>query len=287
MKKFFCSVAAAMIIISSSFLISRDCQKLITLAEVLIREGISKLELVFEDYFDTLDERVWTKVVGVRNGGFWSGNQVFVEDGKLIIRAEHRPDGEYGDGYYTGAVNTSKSHEFKYGYFETRCKPTPACGVWSAFWLLCAGVEDETDYGRNGAEIDIFEAAYYGFPSGLRDYVVSGVHYDGYKSAHKGQFCVPYRVNNLHGEFHTFSLLWTETSYVFFIDGLQYWNVKNPKAISQVPEFMKLSSEVGGKNGNPNNRGNINTWSGDIRDNEEGTLPADFVIDYVKVFKFA
>lgn len=33
---------------------------------------------------------------------------------------------------------------------------------------------------------------------------------------------------------------------------------------------------------NPNNQF---TWSGDIRNNPDGTMPVDFVVDYVKVYQ--
>lgn len=286
MKKIMLTIAAAVLFFGAAVVFVRDNQSLVTLAEALKKEGINGLELVFEDKFDFLDENVWTKVTATRNGGHWTENQVFTENGNLIIRTERLTDGELGDGYYSGAVNTSSSHEFKYGYFETRCKPTPVCGAWSAFWLLCGGIMDEADGGRNGAEIDVFEAAYYGYPSGMRDFFVACVHYDGYDSAHKGHSCVPYRVQNLHGAYHTFALLWTKDAYIFFVDGVQFWQLKNSNAISQVPEYIKFSSEVGGKNGVADNKNNKNTWSGDIHDNAEGVLPADFVIDYVRVYRF-
>ena len=33
---------------------------------------------------------------------------------------------------------------------------------------------------------------------------------------------------------------------------------------------------------NPNNQF---TWSGDIRNNPDGTMPVDFIVDYVKVYQ--
>ncbi len=43
---------------------------------------------------------------------------------------------------------------------------------------------------------------------------------------------------------------------------------------------MILSVEVDGVDGKP-----VFGWSGNIKNNSQGTLPIDFVIDYVKVYQ--
>lgn len=69
---------------------------------------------------------------GMRRGGYWLADQVFTQNGTLVIRTEER-DGKF----YTGAIDSSGKLEKKYGYFETRCKLPKGLGIWSAFWLLC------------------------------------------------------------------------------------------------------------------------------------------------------
>ena len=44
---------------------------------------------------------------------------------------------------------------------------------------------------------------------------------------------------------------------------------------------MILSVEVDGVGGRP-----VFGWSGNIENNPEGTLPVDFVIDYVRVYEY-
>ena len=67
--------------------------------------------------------------------------------------------------------------------------------------------------------------------------------------------------------FHTYSLLWTPTEYVFYMDGKETWSTK-AGGVCQVPLYIKLSDEVG-------------DWAGDIK---KVQLPDEFLVDYVRVF---
>lgn len=51
------------------------------------------------------------------------------------------------------------------------------------------------------------------------------------------------------------------------MDGKETWRTK-AGGVSQVPEFMKLSDEIG-------------SWAGDIK---KATLPDQFLVDYVRVY---
>ena len=50
--------------------------------------------------------------------------------------------------------------------------------------------------------------------------------------------------------------------------------------ISQSPEYLILSVEIGGSNGQPDPK----SWAGDIKDNDD--LSADFVVDYVRAYQY-
>ena len=80
-------------------------------------------------------------------------------------------------------------------------------------------------------------------------------------------------------------MLWTKDEYVFYINGKETWRTKF--GVSQVPEFLWLSVEIAGKgdSADPENAGNEFTWAGDIRNNPDSTMPADFVVDYVRVYQ--
>ena len=72
---------------------------------------------------------------------------------------------------------------------------------------------------------------------------------------------------NVMEGFHTFSLLWTPTEYVFYVDGKETWRTK-AGGVCQVPLYIKLSDEVG-------------DWAGDIK---KVKLPDEFLVDYVRVY---
>ncbi len=68
-------------------------------------------------------------------------------------------------------------------------------------------------------------------------------------------------------DFHDYGLVWTPGEYVFLVDGREVWRTK-AGGVSQVPEFIRLSEEIG-------------EWGGDIRKAE---LPDYFEVDYVRVY---
>lgn len=254
---------------------------------------LSNMKLVFEDDFDgELDTSVWDTSgdAGVRRGGYWDPAQCFTQDGNLIIRTEYKENGTYGPGWYTGSCYTRDLKEFTYGYFEVRCKAPAAEGLWSAFWMQSPTMGDETEGGKNGAEIDIMESPYYNDPKmpakKYRNTTLHTVHIDGYGDAHKSRDSGEYKVDHdMYSEFNTYGLLWTEDEYVFYINGQETW--RTDFGVSQVPEYLWLSVEIAGESdsADPENSDNQFTWAGDIRNNPESAMPADFVIDYVRVYQ--
>lgn len=255
---------------------------------------LSNMELVFEDDFDTkIDKSTWdtTAPTPERRGGYWDPDQCFVKDGNLIIRTEYKKDGKYGAGWYTGTCRSKDLKEFKYGYYEVRCKVPPAQGLWSAFWMTCDSMSDVTDGGKNGCEIDIMESPYYNDPKmsaeKYRNTTMHTLHIDGYGKEHKSRMSKHYQVqNDMYNEFNTYGLLWTEDEYVFYINGKETW--RTSWGVSQVPEYLWLSVEIAGETGtaNPSNPNNKYTFAGEIEKNENKTTPYDFEVDYVRVYQF-
>jgi beta-glucanase (GH16 family) len=251
----------------------------------------------FEDNFDgaKLDTTYWTarnhldtgspeqteKEKALRRGGYWDPDQVFVENGNLIIRTEYKSDGKYGAGYYTGIAETPGLFEQRYGYFEVRAKLPAAQGMWAAFWLLCDGMRSEANGGLDGAEIDIFESPNYHWPA-MKNTVTHAVHADGYGDKLQSKGSDNFKVPKPYTTFNTYGLLWTADEYIFYINGKESWRT-GAFGPSRVPEYMMLSCEVEGKDGKPYPGGD---WTGDI-EKSKSDLPADFVIDYVKVWKRA
>jgi hypothetical protein len=91
-------------------------------------------------------------------------------------------------------------------------------------------------------------------------------HWDGYGKDHESEGKVV-RVPGVMKGWHTIGLLWLPEQYVFYVDGKETWRTK-AGGVSQVPEYMLLSDEVG-------------PWGGDIR---KAKLPDAFLVDYVRVY---
>lgn len=215
--------------------------------------------LAWADEFDgsRIDPSRW-EVIGdsKRRDGWWVKEDSFVDgQGHLVLRT--RKD---GDRYTCGAVRTRGRFEHAFGYYEVRCQLPRQPGHWPAFWMMCDGVGKVGDDGRDGTEIDVVEVPW-------RDGTITmNLHWDGYGKEHQSAGTKVKLPELLQG-FHTFGLLWTKDEYVFYADGRETWRSR-AGGVSQVPEFLKLTEEIG-------------TWGGDIT---QARLPDEFVVDYVRVY---
>lgn len=256
--------------------------------------NLEGMELVLDEQFDgELDPTIWntTPETPERRGGYWDPAQCFTQDGNLIIRTEYKEDGPHGPGWYTGTCSSKNLKEYTYGYFEVRCKAPAAEGLWCAFWMQSQTMFDVTEGGKNGAEIDIMESPYYNDPQmpaeTYRNTTMHTIHIDGYGEEHQSVTSSQYLVGyDMYNEFNTYGVMWTEDEYIFYINGQETWRT-DWGGVSQAPEFLWLSVEIAGEtnSANPANPNNQFTWAGDIRNNPEGTMPVDFVVDYVKVYQ--
>ena len=223
-----------------------------------VAEG-KKLTLVWQDEFSgaTLDETKWNKLGDwKRRDGFWVKEDAYLSGkGTLLLRTK-----KDGDRYTCGAINSRGKFEHRFGYYVARCKMPSEPGHWPAFWMMCSGVNQVGDDGRDGTEIDIMEIPW-------RDgKITMNLHWDGYSKDHKSagtKITLP----ELKEGFHDYGLLWTSTEYVFYVDGREFWR-SSAGGVSQVPEFLKLTEEIG-------------TWAGDIA---KARLPDYFEVDYVRVY---
>lgn len=59
---------------------------------------------------------------------------VFLKDGKLVIRAKKEQDGERE--YTSAKINTCQKASWTYGYFEFRAKLPRGQGSWPAIWMM-------------------------------------------------------------------------------------------------------------------------------------------------------
>jgi alpha-L-fucosidase len=215
--------------------------------------------LAWSDEFEgtAVDQSKW-ELLGdwKRRDGFWVKEDSYLDGkGNLILRTKRD-----GDRYTCGAVRTKGKFEHRYGYWVCRCQFPKQPGHWPAFWLMTMSQGKVGDEGRDGTEIDIMEKPW------RDDRTTQNLHWDGYGKDHKSagtQFSVP----GLNEGFHTFGLYWTPEEYVFYVDGRETWRTK-AGGVSQVPEYAKLTEEIG-------------KWGGDIA---QASLPDYFTVDYVRVY---
>jgi beta-glucanase (GH16 family) len=220
-------------------------------------------KLAWSDEFDgpTVDESKW-EIFGSdrpqrRRDGWWVKEDAYLDgQGHLLLRT--RQD---GDRYTCGAVRTRRKFDHTYGYWVARCKFPEQPGHWPAFWTMPAnGVGRVGDEGRDGTEIDIMEKAW------LTDHINHALHWDGYGKNHKSS-AKKIEIPGVSKGWHAFGLHWTKEQYVFYVDGKETWRT-SAGGVSQVPEYAKLTEEIG-------------PWAGDIK---TAILPDYFTVDYVRVY---
>ncbi len=230
-------------------------------------EGRS-LKLTFEDNFDgdTLDETKWERCPEWKRQDlncYWDNDMSYLDgEGNLILETSYD---EAADKYLCGAVRSKGKYEQAYGYFEIRCTVNTVPGYWTAFWLMGESVASINNGGIDGTEIDIMESPYFADKK-----ISHALHWNGYDFYHKsmGQNV---SVDIYDGEYHKFSLLWTEDEYVFFADGEETWRTSAEDALGtcEVPLYIKITTETG-------------SWT--MPDGGVAGLPDYMKIDYVRAY---
>jgi len=217
-------------------------------------------ELVWEDEFNgtSLDSSKWkVRGVGPRAIAYVSEEAVKVEDGLLKLFALKK-----GDTLLGSAVGTQDLFMSKYGYYECRAQVQASKGVWAPFWIQSTDISKGEDPKIYGAEIDILEC----FRKLGDDIVSHNVHWaygPHQQSTHGMQSYLP----GVGKGFHLFALEWTPEKYIFYVDGLKFYEVT--KGISQIKEYLILSMEY------PNS----------LEEIKETVFPDVFLVDWVKVYQ--
>ncbi len=239
--------------------------------------------LTFEDDFNGTDKKVNTNKWEIQeynrknndNGpdGYWKKDHVY-KDGKgnLVIKFDEiknqNGDGDAND-YATGMIRSKNKFEQTFGKYEIRCKLPKQKGWWVSFWLMSDGVVSEENGGKDGAEIDVFE----GF--GWNDTVYHTVHWDGYADKHRSTYNFS-KLDN-RDDYHTYTLIWTPTEYQYYVDGKLAWVTKGG-GVSEVNEYLKITGECSTYDWFA-----TKSWAENPKDAE---LPDEFLVDYVKVYKY-
>lgn len=225
------------------------------------------MRLVWSDEFsgNQLNANFWKYEKGA---GGWGNNEleeytdspenVFIENGRLNIRALKDANGKYT----SGRIITSGKKEFTYGRIDIRAKMPVGKGIWPALWMLGSNISS-VGWPACG-EIDIME--YLGHESTK---VYGTAHYDenGHKS--KGDSYI-LSSGNFNEKFHVFTLMWQDFTMVWYVDYHKYFEFNSYYPFNN-PFFFIMNVAVGGNwPGNPDNT---------------TTFPQTMVVDYVRVFQ--
>ena len=231
-------------------------------------------KLVFEENFEgpNLNLSKWEYDIG--NGVWGWGNDeqeyyrknkenIDIENNQLHIKAKVE---SYGNKEYTSGKRTTKHiFQFTYGYVEAKIKLPIGKGIWPAFWMLGANIDDINwpDCG----EIDILEAI------NVEKKIYHTLHWRNGDTNEQGDKGDNKEVENID-EFHIYGLKWTEEEISMYIDNIESFKISLSDTKTEAfnkPFYLLLNLAVGG------------LWPGYEIDNS--VFPLEMVIDYIKIYQ--
>lgn len=235
---------------------------------------------VWADEFDGAagalpDASRWTFDVG---GDGWGNAQLEYDldspdnasldgDGHLVITARKQ---SFDKNFYTSArIKTQGLFSQRYGRVEARIQLPSGRGLWPAFWMLGANIDD-VSWPKCG-EIDILELR------GQEPSVVLGsMHGPGYSGGDAISARRRLATGTFADDFHRFAVEWDPTRVVFFVDDVAYQTVTADAVLPRGPWvfdhpfFLILNVAVGGYFvGSPD---------------ATTTFPQRMVVDWVRVY---
>ena len=226
-------------------------------------------ELVFNDEFDgdTLNTSKWWAQSGIHNdeAQFYTPrhDNVFLKNGMLYLRAirENFKDSlPYTSGEIFSSIEFGKGH-----YCEIRCKIPSGKGLWPAFWFWRGSNE-------NYQEIDVFEY----WCADTRRFSISN-HYLKYPGTLKGKsefkWIQPRNADgekmDMSGKFITYAAYWDDDGIRVLVNNRLVLHFKKHIPSNPFPLILNLAVE-GGRGRQPDSK---------------TVFPADFIIDYVRVYR--
>jgi beta-glucanase (GH16 family) len=230
--------------------------------------------LIWSDEFSgsELNLNQWTYDIGQGDWG-WGNNEqqyytnsssnVSVENGYLNITAINE---QFGAASYTSARIKSKGlFDFTYGRVEARIKVPVGQGLWPAFWMLGANI-DNVSWPQCG-EIDVMEHI-------NNETIIHGTHHynnNGWQYSGGSVSCDA-------SEFQVYGIEWSPSSIQWFLNGVMFHETNiGSGAVSKEefhePFFFLINLAVGGN------------WPGPP--NGATQFPAVMQVDYVRVYQDA
>lgn len=235
-------------------------------------------QLVWQDEFNVEgapDATKWTYQTG---GGGWGNAElqtytdlpanIVVEDGFLKITAQKN-----GDTFTSARINTKGLFEQEYGRFEASIKMPWGPGIWPAFWLLGADI-DQKPWPQCG-EIDIME-----YKGQEPNRIHGTIHGPGLFGGNPITKTFGLENARFDTDFHLFAVESSEGTIDFYVDNTLYNRItkaevesKGGEWVYDHPFFILLNLAVGGNYvGFPTS---------------ETTFPQTLEVDYVRVYQEA
>lgn len=274
------------------------------------KKNDSDYELVWFDEFEgnTLDTTKWntarTRMADTEELAQSNlGSVRNVSDGKLQLTAmENEWYNAESESYFerhqymtTGSVTTENKMSFKYGYVEIKAKVPYKEGCWPSFWLRSHNATGKLSSPKFEVEVDVFEV--FGnttsMASNLHQQNYDGKSYQTENSAINTEEVHTFEnTANLSDEYHIYGFEWEEDRMAVYVDGVKQCEWKL--------DVWSLWLNYGMK---PNNSGFNTTMNilfnnhlftesssyipseGNTIENYESNLPAEFDIDYVRLYQ--
>ena len=240
--------------------------------------------LTMSDEFDgdegtSPDSSMWTYDIG---GDGWGNQQLEFNtdrvenvslDGQGHLQIIALEESYEGNDYTSARIKTQGLFEQKYGRFEARIKLPLGAGLWPAFWLLGANV-DEVPWPGCG-EMDVME--FRGQNPGV---AFGSLHGPGYSAGDSisAELSLP-GGETFPDDFYVFAMDWDPGRITFSVDDEVYQIVRT----SDIPPggtwvfdhefFIILNLAVGGTLGGPVGR--------------DTEFPATMLVDYVRIYERA
>lgn len=204
------------------------------------------------------------------------GENIFVEDGDLVIQPM-TGENDRGNAFYTsGRINTYHLHAFEYGRVEARIRVPEGQGFLPAFWMM----SDDESYGTwpKSGEIDIMEIL-----GSDTDTLYGTLHYGNPHMQNQGIYDLP--SGDFSSEYHVFAVEWEPGEIRWYCDDTCYYSTsywysamdgQEPNAYPapfDQPFYIILNVAVGGN------------WPGDPDETTPFDERAQMRVDYVRVFQ--
>ena len=243
----------------------------IFISNVQAQETVCKV--IFEDNFEQEsripDASKWSLCPS--NNAAWanylsmSNDQAYVEDGKLIVKAE-----KVNGIYKTGGIQTKGKFDFLYGKVEVNAKFKRAKGAWPAIWMMPT---NQTAGWPTSGEIDIMEQLNHD------NFVYQTIH-SKYKNTLGYDNPNPTKTTSFNvNEYNTYGIEWSAESIIFSVNGIATLTYPNLHLADEATKgqwpynksfYLILNCALGGDG----------TWPGVITDTD---LPANMQVDWVKI----